>query len=179
MRLCEAGFGSLMSYDGDVFSLVALRNLPSDNFRLGAQRRAQEGSLLHRLIEGENIIEIEDIAASAQPSSFGARAALTEAGAHSMLWVALRREGKLVGAFNIYRTEVRSFTDKQIALLQNFAAQDDLQHLGRRGLLFQRLPRLGDEPRILQRDHRLRREICGHATGPPCYRRRPTERLSA
>ena len=36
---------------------------------------------------------------------------------------------------------------------------DDLQHLGRRGLLFQRLPRLGDEPRILQRDHRLRREI--------------------
>ena len=123
MRLCEAGFGSLMSYDGDVFSLVALRNLPSDNFRLGAQRRAQEGSLLHRLIEGENIIEIEDIVASAQPSSFGARAALTEAGAHSMLWVALRREGKLVGAFNIYRTEVRSFTDKQIALLQNFAAQ--------------------------------------------------------
>jgi hypothetical protein len=40
MRLCEAGFGSLMSYDGDVFSLVALRNLPSDKFRLGAQRRA-------------------------------------------------------------------------------------------------------------------------------------------
>jgi adenylate cyclase len=123
MRLCEAGFGSLMSYDGDVFSLVALRNLPSDNFRLGAQRRAQEGSLLHRLIDGENIIEIEDIAASAQPSSFGARAALTEAGAHSMLWVALRREGRLVGAINIHRTEVRSFTDKQIALLQTFAAQ--------------------------------------------------------
>src|SRR5438477_7456609 len=123
LLLCEASFGSLMSYDGDVFSLGALRNLPSDNFRRGAQRRAQEGSLLHRLIDGENIIEIEDIAASAQPSSFGARAALTEAGAHSMLWVALRREGKLVGAFNIYRTEVRSFTDKQIALLQNFAAQ--------------------------------------------------------
>jgi GAF domain-containing protein len=113
----------MMSYDGDVFSLVALRNLPSDNFRLGAQRRAQEGSLLHRLIDGENIIEIEDIAASAQPSSLGGRAALTEAGAHSMLWVALRREGRLVGAINIYRTEVRSFTDKQIALLQTFAAQ--------------------------------------------------------
>src|SRR5256714_15647822 len=65
MRLCEAGFGSLISYDGDVFSLVALRNLPSDNFRLGAQRRAQEGSLLHRLVGGEDNIEIEDIAASA------------------------------------------------------------------------------------------------------------------
>src|SRR5262249_21918878 len=106
------------------FCLVALRNLPADRFRIGAQRRPQQGSLLHRLIEGENIIEIEDIAASTQPSSLGGRAALTEAGARSMLWVALRKEGNLlVGAINIFRTEVRPFTHKQIALLQNFAAQ--------------------------------------------------------
>ena len=38
-------------------------------------------------------------------------------------------------------------------------AIDDLQYLGGRGLLLQRLARLGDQPRILHRDHRLRGEI--------------------
>jgi hypothetical protein len=36
---------------------------------------------------------------------------------------------------------------------------DDLQHLGGRGLLFERLARLGDQPRVLHRDDRLRGEI--------------------
>ncbi len=36
---------------------------------------------------------------------------------------------------------------------------DDLQHLGGRGLLLQRLPLLGHQPRILHRDHRLGGEV--------------------
>src|SRR5205085_165721 len=82
------------------------------------------GSMAERLVRGEdvicaaNLLEEEGYRAGAA----GARG-LVALGARSYAVVALRKDGELLGGISIYRREVRPFSDKQIALLQNFAAQ--------------------------------------------------------
>jgi GAF domain-containing protein len=80
---------------------------------------------LHRLTQGENLVHIRDVTAEdAYRSGDPIRRALADlGGARTGVWVALRKDALLLGAFVIYRKEVRLFTDKQTALLQNFAAQ--------------------------------------------------------
>ena len=126
LRLCEASFGSFHTFDGDAFRVEAQRGFPAtltQNMRSRRLRRPPEGSLLHRLVYGEDLVQVEDLSASTLPSSLGGRKALIEAGARTMLWIALRKDSVLFGAINIYRQEVSPFSDKQIALLRNFAAQ--------------------------------------------------------
>ena len=83
------------------------------------------GQAHHRLLEGGDVVHIEDITAEdIYRSGDPARRALADlAGARTGLAVALRKDDVAIGTIIIYRQEVRLFTDKQIALLQNFAAQ--------------------------------------------------------
>ena len=80
---------------------------------------------LHRIVNGETLVHIADLADDPLYRSGNPRRRWTvdEAGARSALWVALRKDEILLGVLVIYRQEVRPFSDKQIALLQNFAAQ--------------------------------------------------------
>ena len=126
MRLCDAAYGHLMTFDGQVFQTVAVHGKPhlTEKLHQLGPLREQPGSLGHRLARGESVVHIADAADDdAYRSGSVVRRAVVEAGIRSLLGVGLRKDDVLIGIIVIYREELRAFTDKQIALLQNFAAQ--------------------------------------------------------
>ena len=125
MRLCEAAFGYLATYDGEFFNLAAACNLPAVLTEQVARVPVRAGGSFSALVGGERLVHVADLTNTAYyRSGTPSRRAMADlGGARTVLWVALRKENALLGSFVIYRREVRPFSDKQIALLQNFAAQ--------------------------------------------------------
>jgi len=127
MRLCEASFGMLQTHDGERFEAAALRGLPPayTEFLRGNPPRSGPGTAPARILAGEEVVRIADLKAEdAYRNGDPRRRAMVDlGGARSSAAVALRKDGRLLGTFTVFRQEVRPFTDKQIALLQNFAAQ--------------------------------------------------------
>ena len=127
LRLCEASFGVLCTYDKTSFRAAALRGVPAAyaKFLTAGPLRPGPGNGLTRVAAGEKVVHVVDLAAEdVYRSGETLRRALVDlGGARSALTVALLKDELLLGAFIIYRREVRAFTDKQIALVENFAAQ--------------------------------------------------------
>ena len=93
--------------------------------RQSVRRRAESGITLERIVRGESVVQIADVMETDayRSGNLAARVMVDDGGCRTLLTVALRKEETLLGTLSVYRRGVRSFTDKEIALLQNFAAQ--------------------------------------------------------
>jgi len=126
LHLCEAAFGFVTTYDGERFERAAQRGVPDAlaTYFQGGMDQPRPGDAHWRLVEGEELIHSNQMDEDAYRLGNPLRRAVVDlGGARTALVVALRKDKVLLGALTVYRKEVRPFTDQQVSLLQNFAAQ--------------------------------------------------------
>ena len=127
VRLCDAKFGTINRWDGDALHLVATHKLPPAfaEFRRRTPFRPGPENPITRMLMTKTVVHVENLAAE---QGYLERnpvfvAAVELGGVRTHVAVPMLKDNELIGAVIVYRQEVRPFTDKQIELVKNFAAQ--------------------------------------------------------
>src|SRR5215813_8425031 len=126
-HLCGAEFGIILLREGDAFRTVALHGATAEyteaRWRAPLIRPAADTGL-GRVLVTKQVGQIPDVQAVAGYVDNPVQAPIVQlAGVRSKLTVPMLKEDDVIGVIEIDRTDVQPFTDKQIALVQNFAAQ--------------------------------------------------------
>jgi two-component system, NtrC family, sensor kinase len=127
MQLCSASFGVFNTYGGKLFVTAASYGLPPayDEYRRRQPLEYGPGTAPARLLQGEPFVEIDDLLESEayRRGDANRRALVDHGAARCLLAVPLLKDDRVVGNVMIFRQENRPFSKKQVALLQQFAAQ--------------------------------------------------------
>ena len=128
VRICDAKFGNIQRWDGEILHHVAAHNTPPAfaEARMRSVLRPSTETPIGRMVATKTVMHVVDLAA--EPGYIEQRkptivAAVELGGVRTILYVPMLKENELIGAFTLSRQEVRPFTDKQIELVASFAAQ--------------------------------------------------------
>jgi signal transduction histidine kinase len=126
-RLCGAKFGTLYLCDGDAFRAAAFHNAPAAFIEARKDKllRPGLGTTVGQAAQTKRVAQVLD---SMNREPYRQRDPFVVAGAElggyrTIVSVPMLKEDTLLGVISIYRQEVRAFTDKEIALVLNFADQ--------------------------------------------------------
>ena len=165
-NLCGVEYGVLLTYDGELFWPVAMHGAPPS---LEKRNGFRPSSGFRGLLRGERLLHIHDMAefAAQRPAEPVYHDLFASGGIRTQLAVPLRKDGRLLGIIAVNRREVSLFSDKQIELLENFAAQAVIAMENAR-LLSETREALEQQPR---RPRYCRSSTHRPATSPRCSTR--------
>ena len=127
IRICDAKFGNIYRWDGDALYLVAKHNIPSAFAEARSpEYRPHPAGPIGRMLATNSVVHVADLAAEEayiEQRDPVVVAGVQLGGVRTLIVVPMLKENELIGAFALARQEVRPFTDKQIELVTNFAAQ--------------------------------------------------------